>query len=128
MLRTTLAVIAGVFAWWALAIAGGRAIRASWPAYAAVEQSMAFTLPMMAARLTLGAMVSLTAGALAARLAPSSRYAALALGVVMLVTFIPIHVSLWSRFPPWYHLTFLASLIALCPLGGALVRPKRLPG
>ncbi len=128
MLRTVLAVAAGVVAWWVLAFAGGAAIRASWPAYAAVEQSMAFTLPMMEARLVLGAAVTLIGGALAARIAPGSRYASPALGVVMLVTFIPIHIGLWPRFPPWCHLTFLGSLIVLSPLGGALVRPKHEPG
>ena len=80
MLRTILAVVVGVITWWVLAFAGGFAIRVAWPAYAAVEQIMAFTLPMMAARLTLGAVVTLVAGALAARIAPASRYAALVLG------------------------------------------------
>ena len=128
MLRTILAVVAGVFAWWAAAFAGGWALRAAWPAYATVEKSMAFDLPMMAARLALGAAATLVAGAVAARLAPASRYAAWALGTVMLVTFIPVHVSLWPRLPPWYHLTFLGSLIVLGPLGGALVRRQRHPG
>jgi hypothetical protein len=128
MRRIILGVLAGVLAWWALAFAGGVALRLAWPAYAAVEQSMAFDLPMKAARLALGALATLGAGWLTGRLAVPSRYAPLILGLVMLAAFVPIHVSLWDRFPVWYHLTFLGSLPTLSALGGALGRAAGLPG
>jgi hypothetical protein len=37
------------------------------------------------------------------------------------VLFIPIHIQLWDKFPIWYHLFFLVSLVPLSILGGRLV-------
>ena len=44
----------------------------------------------------------------------------LATGVLMLLLFIPEHVRLWDKFPVWYHLTFLGSLVPLRVAGGRL--------
>jgi len=43
-------------------------------------------------------------------------------GVLLLVAFIPQHVMLWDKFPVWYHLTFLLSLVPLTYLGGSHLR------
>ena len=43
-------------------------------------------------------------------------------GLLLLVAFIPQHISLWNTFPVWYHLTFLLSLVPLTYLGGATRR------
>jgi hypothetical protein len=32
--------------------------------------------------------------------------------------FIPEHVMLWEKFPVWYHLAFLLSLVPLTYVGG----------
>jgi hypothetical protein len=45
-------------------------------------------------------------------------------GVILLLLFIPVHYSIWNRFPIWYHLTFLASLVVLSVVGGRM-RPTR---
>jgi uncharacterized protein (DUF983 family) len=42
------------------------------------------------------------------------------MGTILLLVFIPEHASLWNKFPLWYHVTFLASLIPLCMVGGRL--------
>jgi len=42
-----------------------------------------------------------------------------------LLVSIPIHINLWDKFPVWYHLTFLVTLIPLCILGGRIVRSAR---
>jgi hypothetical protein len=39
-----------------------------------------------------------------------------------------IHVRLWSLFPFWYHLVFLATLIPLVVLGSRLTRARPLAG
>jgi len=44
------------------------------------------------------------------------------LGGILLVAFIPIHIQLWARFPVWYHLAFLGTLIPLVVLGAALTQ------
>jgi hypothetical protein len=46
-------------------------------------------------------------------------------GMILLAGFIPQHISLWDRFPVWYHLTFLLSLIPLTYLGGGVRRGRR---
>jgi hypothetical protein len=45
-------------------------------------------------------------------------------GVVLLLFFIPDHVNLWDKFPLWYHLWFLLSLVPLTYVGNVLVRDK----
>jgi hypothetical protein len=37
--------------------------------------------------------------------------------------FIPQHIMLWDKFPVWYHLTFLASLVPLTWIGGNIPTP-----
>jgi hypothetical protein len=112
-------VIAGVVAWTVLATILNLALRHGWADYAAVEKAMAFTVPMMAARLAMSAICSLAAGFAAARL---DKRAPLIAGTILLLLFIPVHYALWSKFPIWYHLTFLASLPLLSLAGGKISR------
>lgn len=118
MPKTILAVVVGFVAWFAIALGLGTAMRANWPAYAAVADAMTFTLPMMFARLSLGVLGSLVSGWLTAKIATHPRAATLALGLALLVFFIPQHIQLWDKFPLWYHTFFLCSLIPLAMLGG----------
>lgn len=120
MRRIVVTVIAGMLLWLALATIGGLALRALWPAYVAAEPRFAFTLPMQLARLLIGGESTLVAGLLAARMTAGNRHATLALGVTLLVIFVPNHYYLRDKFPLWYHLTFLASLIPLTLLGEKL--------
>jgi len=39
-------------------------------------------------------------------------------GALLLLLFIPQHVMLWDKFPVWYHMTFLLSLVPLTYAGG----------
>ena len=41
---------------------------------------------------------------------------------VLLTLFLPIHYSLWSKFPLWYHVFFLASLVPAMLFGAVLYR------
>src|SRR5262245_9550847 len=124
MARNVLGVVAGLAAWLIVVTVAGAAMRLSWPAYASVADAMAFTLAMMAARLAIGAVATLAAGQVAAVIIPRSLLARLMPGVILLAAFIPEHVKLWDKFPVWYHLTFLLSLVPLTYLGGTIGRRR----
>jgi hypothetical protein len=117
--RNILAVVAGVLTWLLVATVAGFVMRASWPAYASVADAMTFTLPMMVARLAIGALATLAMGFVAA-LITRSAIVRVVPGVLALLAFVPQHVMLWDKFPLWYHLTFLLSLVPLTYAGARL--------
>jgi hypothetical protein len=119
VLRAVAGVATGLFTWVVVATVGNLLLRAVWPGYAGVEVAMAFTPAMLILRLLLGAFSSLCAGFVAAWIAKRSRGAAKILAGLLLVVFIPVHYELWERFPAWYHLVFLVSLVAATILGAA---------
>ena len=119
-MRGAAGVVAGLVAWIAIASVCNFALRISWPAYAAVEKAMTFTLGMLVARLLFGALASMGAGVAVAWIAKRNRIASASLVVLLLAMFIPAHYMLWDKFPAWYHLVFLASLV-LCPLLGTML-------
>jgi hypothetical protein len=114
--RNILGVVAGIVTWLIVATAAGYIMRVSWPAYASVADAMTFTLPMLIARLSIGALATLTMGFVTAAIARST-IARLLPGVLALLAFVPQHIMLWDRFPLWYHLTFLLSLVPLTYAG-----------
>lgn len=120
MAKTILGVVAGLVVWVIVVIVAGMIMRGAWPEYARVADAMTFTLPMMFARLVIGGLATLAAGLVTALVARRSMLAKLMPGVLLLVAFIPQHVMLWDKFPVWYHLTFLASLVPLTYLGGKI--------
>jgi hypothetical protein len=87
---------------------------------------MTFTVSMMIVRLSESAIASILSGAIAAVLGRDRLKPPLAAGIVLLLFFVPVHYSLWNRFPIWYHLTFLTSLVVLSTVGGRLARRRRL--
>jgi hypothetical protein len=117
MTKNILGVIAGLVVWVIVATVAGFIMRVSWPAYASVASAMTFTLPMMIARLSIGAIATIAMGIVTAAIAKSV-IVRLMPGVLMLLIFIPDHVMLWEKFPVWYHLTFLLYLVPLTYLGG----------
>lgn len=120
-IRVAGALIGGYVAWGICATVLDILLRFIMPGYLAAEPTLQFTPGMMAARLALpGAMPSVAAGYLCAWIARGDRRVVVALGVVLLVSFLPAHYRLWSSFPAWYHLTFLASLVMLTLLGAKL--------
>jgi hypothetical protein len=122
MLRAVLAFIVGLAVWVLVASLLNRGLRLALEGYAAAEPQMTFTHGMMAARLALGAVASLAAGAVARAVAPSSIRVSWVLGAFLLAAFIPVHVRLWAKFPVWYHLVFLGTLVPLVALGATLTR------
>ena len=127
MKRSILGFLAGLVVWTLVATLLNFGLRAGIPGYAAAEPTMTYTLGMKIARLILGALASLAAGAATGLIAPSKPAVRWVLGAVILALFIPVHIQLWSKFPVWYHLTFLGTLLPLVALGAALARRANKP-
>jgi hypothetical protein len=124
MLRKILAVVAGLVVWLTVVMVAGILLRLSWLAYARVADAMTFTLPMLMARLSIAALATLATGVVTAIIVPRSMIVRLMPGLILLLAFIPQHIMLWDRFPIWYHLTFLVSLVPLTFVGGMIWRGK----
>jgi hypothetical protein len=127
MKRAILAFLAGLLTWVLVVSLLNRGLRVALDGYAAAEARLAFTLGMLAGRLAIAALTSLLAGAVVAAVAPRSARTAWALGALLVLGFIPVHVSLWTSFPLWYHFVFLATLAPLVALGARLAAAARAP-
>ena len=124
MVRSIVAVVAGLVAWGLVATLLNFGLRAGIAGYAQAEPTLAFTLSMKIARLTLAALASLAAGAVVGLIAPSKTAPRWVFGAMMLAFFIPVHIQLWAKFPVWYHLVFLGTLLPLVLLGAAFTRTR----
>jgi hypothetical protein len=121
VIRSSIAVIVGLLVWGICATCLNLLLRFALPGYAAAEPQMQFTTGMMLARLALpGAIPSVAAGFSSAWISPRSGRAIAVLVVLLLLIFLPTHYYLWAKFPVWYHVTFLGSLILLTWLGAKL--------
>ena len=122
MWRTLSSIVAGLVAWGVIVTLLNFGLRAAIPDYHAAEGTLQFTLAMKIGRLSEAALTSVAAGAVVAWIAPSKRWAPWVVGLIILAMFLPVHVSLWNKFPAWYHLAFLLPLAPLVVLGASLVR------
>ncbi|HEV2289270.1 MAG TPA: hypothetical protein VGR81_09990 [Candidatus Acidoferrales bacterium] len=125
MARIILAVIAGLIAWAVVVTVCDIAMRKLWIDYALVEKSLVFTLPMKIMRLLESGVSSVVSGFVVALVAKERIKTPLATGVVTVAMFLPTHISIWHKFPVWYHLTFFTSLLVLSVAGGLLRRPAK---
>lgn len=126
MVRTAGAVIAGLVAWAVIVTLLNFGLRAALPDYHAAEATLHFTAAMKVGRLVEAAMSSILCGIIVRMTAPASRWAAWIVGLLLLMTFVPIHVAIWNKLPVWYHLTFLVTLAPLVVLGASLpLRARR---
>lgn len=122
MWRTPVSIVAGLVAWAIIVTLLNLGLRAVIPAYHAAEATLQFTLAMKIGRLAEAALTSIIAGIVVGLIAPSNKWAAWAVGLIILLMFLPVHVSLWNKFPAWYHLAFLVPLAPLVVCGDLLVR------
>jgi len=122
MWRTLLSIVAGLMAWGVIVTLLNFGLRAAIPDYHAAEATLQFTLAMKIGRLGEAALTSVAAGAVVGWIAPSRRWAPWVVGPIILVVFLPVHISLWNKFPAWYHLAFLVPLAPLVVLGASLMR------
>ena len=116
--------LAGAIAWFVVIAACGVVMRFVWPEMAAIRDMTLLTAPMLFTRLAISAIGSIVCGALAAIIGHDATKAPLAAGVLLLIVFVPYHLTIWIDFPVWYHLTFFASLPLVSLLGGRLTRTK----
>ena len=116
-MRIVLGVLVGLVVWFVVATVGNFAIRGLVAGYAAAEPAMQFTLPMLLARLGLGAVSSVAAGFACRALLRSVPIAVKFFAGLLVFFFVPVHYSLWAQFPLWYHVAFLVSLAPLALLG-----------
>ena len=121
--RSVLAVIASCVTWTVIVLVVGLTFRL-WPAYEAAAPTMAFDLTMKLARLGLSTVALFIAAWVLWRI-KASRGVELAFSIVMLIVFIPQHYMLWSKFPIWYHATFLLSLLVVPQLVAAFAPAPR---
>lgn len=124
MKRSVLALIAGLALWVLVVSLLNRGLRVGMTGYAAAEPTMTFTLGMKVGRLLIGAVASLAAGAATGMIARSKTGLPWVLGAILLLAFVPMHIKLWTKFPVWYHLTFLGTLVPLVALGARLTRSR----
>ena len=122
MWRTVGSVVAGLVAWAVIVTLLNFGLRAAIPGYHPAEATLQFTMAMKIGRLTEAAVTSLAAGAVVGLIAPSSKWAPWIAGLIVLAMFLPVHIGLWAKFPPWYHLAFLVPIAPLFALGAALAR------
>jgi len=120
MKRSILACLAGLLTWIVVVTVIDRVLRLSLPNYAAAEKTLQFTLGMKWARLLMAIVTSVAAGAVTGWISRSGRWAPLIVGSVVLAMFLPAHIAIWSKFPAWYHLTFLLTIIPAVLAGAVL--------
>jgi hypothetical protein len=120
MWRTVLGVVGGLIAWGVVATVINFGLRLWLPGYVEAEPTLIFTLPMKIARLAMAAAACIAAGAVVRAIAPASKAAPWIAGLLLLVMFLPVHIKLWDKFPVWYHLTFLLTIVPLFALGATL--------
>lgn len=124
MRNTLSSLVVGLIAWIALAALGNLALRIGMPGYALAEPTMQFSSMMLCMRLLVGVAATLTAGMLAGYLDRSGN-AGLLLGALFVLLFGANHVYLWTKFPVWFHLTFLASLLPATVAGANVGKQMR---
>lgn len=120
MAKATISALVGFVIWFVAATLGNLLLRTLIPNYIAAEAVMAFTLPMLLARLAVGIFSSLVAGFACSYVARRSRKPIYVLSVIMVVFFLPVHYNLLAKFPIWYHVVFLGTLAPLIIFGAAL--------
>lgn len=124
MVRLLAGILLGAVAWLVVVIALGFLVGMAWPEMATIKDMRALTLPMLVTRLSLSGVGSIVGGYVAALVGREYLRPALGAGILLLIVFVPYHLTIWGNFPIWYHLTFFVSLPLLSLLGGSLVASR----
>ena len=128
VIRVIAGAIIEFLTWFAVTILAGIVAGIAWPAFADANrafnatQIVLFDQSMLITRLVLAAIASIVAAWIAGLTVRDNRIAPLAGGLALLAFFIPVHLSIWDKFPLWYHATFLTSLPVLAFIGGRFAR------
>ncbi len=125
VVRFVAAIAVGLLVWVVVATLCNFVLRATMHDYHSQEIAVSFSLMSQLGRLALGVVSTAVAAAVTATIGRTGVGAPLALGFVLLALFVPVHVSLWQKFPVWYHLFFLASLPLVAYVVGKLFASRR---
>lgn len=118
--RAIASVVGGLLFFSLAEYALGALAKGFWPEYAVAIAHRTFTLLMLWSRLAAGAAATIFAACVAAMLVRNGRTAGLWFGVSLLVLSVLWHVSIWAKYPVWYHLTWFAVIMPTALLGDRL--------
>ena len=122
MVRSLLAVPAGMAVWAVLWIGSNQALTAAMPA-AFGDDGMLLENSLYWLYLLDSVVLSVLAGWVTGRVAGRRQVAhGFVLGLAQLAIGIAVQASVWDDVPLWYHLAFLALLIPASVLGANLAR------
>ncbi len=121
MVRKGVALAAGVAAALLIALAATLVARSLWPAYAAAAPHKSYTLVMLIARLSVGALGTAVAARATTIIARDGGAAAWWLGGLFLALSLPLHLIGWADYPAWYHLIYLSYLVPIAAITGRIV-------
>lgn len=124
MIRILLAAVGGFLLWFLIVFLLNSVLRLAIPGYLEAEPNFTFTIGMQAARLVIGAIASLTVGAIVTWGVKGDPRAARATAALLILMFLPVHYGLWDKFPLWYHLVFLGTMYPLV-MGGSLLTSRK---
>jgi hypothetical protein len=124
MIRKIGAILAGLAVFAAFEFIATSVAKVSWPAYALAAPTRAYALDMLLTRLGTGAVGTLVAGALSAKMDQNTRQTALIFGIALLLISVVWHYRIWDQYPVWYHLFWFASIVPFAALGGRLATRK----
>lgn len=95
-----------------------------WPDYASAAPTRAYTLPMLFTRLVVFGLAIVATSCAVCAIARDRRMAWVAGAIVFAFSF-PAHAlpgEVWDAYPPWYHYSYLVSIVPLAWLGGQIFR------
>lgn len=120
--RRAVGLVAGSVTAVAMASVAVFLVRRLWPAYAAAEPTKHYSLAMLVARLSAGALCAAGASVVATRIARDSAAIGWWLGAMFLAVSLPHHVwVVWADYPWWYHMVYLSYLVPVAGLVGGAV-------
>jgi hypothetical protein len=122
-LRLIASLVAGCVIAIAVASAGFALLRSVWPEYAAAEPEKAYTLAMLFARLTVGAVCTGAAACVTTLIAGDDGRSAWWLGALFVVVSLPAHLYyVWDDYPVWYHFLYLGYLVPIAVSSARIFR------
>lgn len=123
-MKTILGIVGGFVVWCLVGFVGLLTLKLSWPEYAGVMGNFAFTDPMLSARLLVGVLNSLAAGWAAYSIAKGTGSAWILGGILLAYASYMHFIVLWDKFPPWFHFSYVITLLPLIVLGGYLAKHR----
>lgn len=124
VLRVLMGIGAGALAWHLVLGSSMGILRLLWPAYDAAYPERDYTLVMLWVRLVIFSVTVIATSTTAVLVGRDERLAWVA-GLAILALSIPPHFypgHIWDEYPPWYHYTWLLSILPLSLAAGAIRR------